>query len=407
VNIEVAHAARALPRDVVRITGLKRKQVSTRLAYEDFQARLYAAHPDLRVRRASVPIVQVAEAQQLLGNRRGAIVEFSVALDRVTAFVITHSELQAFELPVGIAQLTLDVTQFREQLARRDLRAGDSARRLYGMVLGPMRAALHGINELVIVPDGILWDLPFQALQSAPNRYVIEDTAVSYAPSVTVLREAMRRPSTGPAARTLLAFGNPAALPSRSLPSLPDAEHEVETLAQMYGASSRVYVGADATEERWKAEAPNYRVVHLAAHGVLDNSSPMYSHLTLAAPGPGSTQDGLLEAWEIMNVPLGAELVVLSACETARGKIAPGEGVIGVMWALFVGGSPATLVSQWQVESKSSSDLMIAFHRAWNAGRAGTSKARALQLASLQLLRTAETSHPFYWAGFVLVGDAR
>ena len=407
VNSEVVHAARALPRDVARIAGLKRKQVSTRLAYEDLQARLYAAHPDLRVRRLGVPIVQVAEAQHLLREPSAAIIEFAVALDRVTAFVITQSGLQAFELPIRIAQLNAEVTQFREQLAHRDLRAGDSARRLYGMVLGPMRAALQGKNELVIVPDAILWDLPFQALQSGPNRYVIEDAAVSYAPSVTVLRETMRRRPTAPASRTLLAFGNPASLASKSVPSLPDAEHEVETLALMYGASSRVYIGADASEERWKAEVPNYRVVHLAAHGVLDNSSPMYSHLELAAPAPGSAQDGLLEAWEIMNLQLGAELVVLSACETARGQIVAGEGVIGLMWALFVGGSPATLVSQWQVESKSSSALMIAFHRAWNAGQQGASKARALQLASLQLLRNGDTSHPFYWAGFVLVGDGR
>ena len=108
-----------------------------------------------------------------------------------------------------------------------------------------------------------------------------------------------------------------------------------------------------------------------------------------------------------MNLSLSADLVVLSACETARGQVAAGEGVIGLMWAIFVAGSPATLVSQWQVESKSSSALMLGFHRAWSAGAPGTSKARALQLASLKLLQARETSHPFYWAGFVLVGDGR
>ena len=407
VNSEVVHAARALPPDVTRIAALKRKRASARLAYEDFLARSSAAHPDLRGSRGGAPVVHLTDAQQIIASPSAAIIEFVVALDRVTSFVISRSGVQAFELPVRVAQLTTEVNQFREQLARRDLRISESARRLYGMVLGPMRAALQGKTELVIVPDAILWDLPFQALQPSPNRYLIEDAAVSYASSVTVLREAMRRRPTTPTSRTLLAFGNPSALASQSMPSLPGAEDEVKALALMYGASSRVYIGDDATEERWKAEVPNYRVVHLAAHGVLDNSSPMYSHLRLAAPGRGSAEDGLLEAWEIMNLPLNADLVVLSACETARGQVAAGEGVIGLMWAIFVAGSPATLVSQWQVESKSSSALMLGFHRAWSAGAPGTSKARALQLASLKLLQAGETSHPFYWAGFVLVGDGR
>ena len=148
-------------------------------------------------------------------------------------------------------------------------------------------------------------------------------------------------------------------------------------LAQIYGASSRIYVGADAREDRWKAEAPDYRVVHLAAHGVLDDASPLYSHLLLARPERGSKEDGLLEAWEIMNVPLKAELVILSACETARGRVAAGEGILGLMWAVFVAGSPATLVSQWRVDSASSTALMVAFHQEWNADGGGMSKARA------------------------------
>ena len=181
----------------------------------------------------------------------------------------------------------------------------------------------------------------------------------------------------------------------------------MQQLARVYGPSSRVYIGAEAREDRWKAEAPSYRVVHLATHGVLDNASPLYSHVVLARSGRGGRDDGLLEAWEIMNMQLSAELVVLSACETARGRVTPGEGVIGLMWSVFVAGSPATLVSEWQVDSASSTALMVAFHRAWNDHANGLSKARALRAASLTVLRTRESSHPFYWAGFILVGDGR
>jgi CHAT domain-containing protein len=127
----------------------------------------------------------------------------------------------------------------------------------------------------------------------------------------------------------------------------------------------------------------------------------MYSYLTLAEGGP--KDDGLLEAWELMQLDLKADLAVLSACETARGRIGGGEGVIGLSWAMFIAGVPATVVSQWEVESASTRDLMVNFHRSLIYST--PTKADALRQAALKLMHNPETSHPFYWAGFVLVGD--
>jgi len=419
-NSELLFAAQAMPRDETRVARLQRGRDERRVAYEDFQALLYAAHPELRVSRADVPAIRAPEAQQLLSGPSDAIVEFVAGPDRTHAFVISETGLRVFTLTTSTVEIGRHVQQFRDQLANRDLRVSESARRLYDMVLGPMRSALSGKTSLIVVPDGMLWNLPFQALQGSDGRYLIEDVAVSYAPSVTVLRETMRTRADRPAAAALLAFGNPAidrgaeavvrdsSHPTRGgFAPLPETEHEVQQLAPIYGASSRVYVGADAREDRWKAEASSYRVVHLATHGVVDNASPLYSHLMLARSPSGGDDDGLLEAWEIMNTPLRADLVVLSACETARGRVAAGEGVIGLMWAVFVAGSPATLVSQWQVDSASSTALMVAFHREWSDGQRNMSKARALQKASLKVLHTGGFSHPFYWAGFILVGDGR
>jgi CHAT domain-containing protein len=300
-------------------------------------------------------------------------------------------------------------------LASRDLRAAETARRLYDVVLGPMRSALTGKTSLVVVPDGFLWNLPFQALRDAAGRYLVESAAVSYVPSITVLRETMRTRDARTGTASLLAFGNPAAAPEGAVEGtrrsgagpLPESEREVRQIAPLYGPATRVYTGADAREDRWKAEAPSYRVLHLATHGVLDNASPLYSHLVLAPSMAGGGDDGLLEGWEIMNMQLHADLVILSACETARGRVAAGEGVIGLTWAVFVAGSPATLVSQWQVDSASSTALMVAFHREWRGGQRDMSKARALQQAALEVLHTPGRSHPFYWAGFILAGDAR
>jgi len=183
-------------------------------------------------------------------------------------------------------------------------------------------------------------------------------------------------------------------------------------LGQLYGPrNSKVYVRADVREDLVKAEAPNYRIIQLATHSVLNNANPMYSHIVLSQSTADSKEDGLLEAWEIMALDLKADLVVLSACDTARGRIGAGEGVIGLTWAFFVAGSPTTVVSQWSVESESTTELMLNFHHNLKGPGGGSqyamTKAEALRQAQLKLLRTKRYQHPFFWAGFVVVGDAR
>jgi CHAT domain-containing protein len=266
----------------------------------------------------------------------------------------------------------------------------------------------------------MLWDLPFQALLATPNRFMIENASIAYAPSLTVLHEMMkrRRNQRGDSGSgTLLALGNPAlgketieraalTLRDEKLDPLPEAEKEVKALGQLYGnARSKVYIGAEAREDRLKAEATQAGVLHFATHGILNNASPMYSHIVLAQGK--KNEDGLVEAWELMQLDLKADLAVLSACETARGRFGAGEGVIGLTWAMFIAGVPSTVVSQWKVESASTRDLMLGFHRQLRApapAKAKMTKAEALRRAALNVMKNPETSHPFYWAGFVLVG---
>jgi CHAT domain-containing protein len=336
--------------------------------------------------------------------------------------------LKVYQLEIKRKAVAERAELFRQQLARRDMGFAESAQQLYDLLLRPAREQLRGRDALIIVPDGMLWNLPFQALQSAPGHYLLEDYAVSYAPSLTVLRE-MQRPqrresNAAPAeeAATLLAVGNPAlgqqtlrrarsGFMAEELSPLPEAENQVVSLGKLYGAEqSKVYVGANAREDRVKAEAGRFQILQFATHGILNDRNPMYSHVLLSQP-EGSNDDGLLEAWEMMKLNLHADMVVLSACETALGRVGAGEGVIGMTWALFVAGSPTTVVSQWKVESASTTELMLEFHRNLKAGARNPPepmlKARALQQASLKLLRSnGQYRHPFYWAGFVVVGKA-
>jgi CHAT domain-containing protein/Tfp pilus assembly protein PilF len=394
-----------------------------RLDYEAFQTNLYAVHPDLRSRRGQSPPLKPEEAMSLL-PAKGAVLEYVVTDDKTYLFVLTHSnkraviDLKAITITIRRSVLDSRVKHFREQLATRDLGFRKSGLELYELLLRPVFALLQDKNSLVIVPDGTLWEMPFQALQPAPNHYLLEDYAISYAPSLSVLREMtkLRRKSSSEStdSRSLLAFGNPALLnetaPGINLPrgsekttALPESEKEVKTLAQLYGASRSVaYVGAEAREETIKAQAGRYDVLHLATHGMLDSANPMYSHVILSQVRSGGNEDGLLEAWEVMNLELKAELVVLSACETARGRVGAGEGVIGLAWAWFVAGCPTSVVSLWKVDSASTTQLMLDFHRNF---KSRISKAEALRQAELRLLRSKQYSHPFHWAGFVVIGD--
>lgn len=349
-----------------------------------------------------IPTIGVSEAQALLDGPAAALLEFAVTPERTWLFVITSEGLHCVEVKIASATLARTVERFRRQLASRDLRVDQAAQELYAMLLAPARGALSGKTEWTIAPDGPLWNLPFQALESKPGRFVIEAASVSYAQSFTALREEMqvavrRRAAPG----TLLGFGNPA-----GRDALPEAARQIRAVAAVYYPGGRAYTGMEASEERWKREAPAYRILQLATHAVFDDHSPLYSYVALAEPPPGSSDDGLLEAWEIMQLDLSAELSVLSACETARGGVTSGEGLIGLTWALFVAGSPSALVTQWKVDAASTTDLMIEFHRAWRGGAGTVSKARALQTAQLQLLHKSG-SHPFDWAGVMLVGDNR
>jgi len=418
--------------DKARVEALEKDLQKTRLEYEAFETNLYAAHPELKVRRGEAEILTLEEARALLPDAGTAALKFVVAEEKTSLFVLTksapgsHAAVEVKVFPIAIKQKDLEerVKQFRDQVAERDQAFAKNAAAMFQLLIAPARPLLQGKTTLIIVPDGPLWELPFQALQSPENRYLLQDYTVFYAPSLTVLREMvrLRRQNRAPATTpTLLAVGNPAlgqqtvkriqdATMDEKLGPLPAAQRQAEELGKLYGQQrSKVYTGADATEERVKTESANYNILHLAAHGALNNRRPMYSHIVLSQMDEKGKEDGLLEAWELMKLDLKADLAVLSACETARGRVVGGEGVIGLTWALFVAGCPTTVVSQWKVNDRSTADLMVEFHKQLKKRSASSdsqnSIAQALRKAALKLLDKSQYQHPYYWAGFIVVGD--
>lgn len=410
------------PSNKTRLEDLQNQLEKKRLEFEDFQTRLYAVHPELPVQRAEMKPVSLEESAALLPDNKSALLEYVVSDDKAFLFVITKDatakiSLKTYPIDVKQKDLAQKTESFRSRLAKGDLDFGKDAQDLYNLLLKPAETQLKNKTNLIIVPDAALWDLPFQALQTASNRSLVETTAVSYAPSLTALREMVKKnKGKNFTDANILAFGNPTVgkettervkqvFMSESLEPLPEAERLVTGLGRLYGAGrSKVFVGAEAREETAKTESQKYRIVQFAAHGILNDVSPMYSHIVLAQKADNPNEDGLLEAWEMKDLDLNADMVILSACETARGRVSSGEGVIGMSWALFIAGAPTTVASQWKVESSSTTELMLEFHRQLLTGK-NISKAEALRRASLKLMKMPQYKHPSYWAGFVMVGD--
>jgi CHAT domain-containing protein/tetratricopeptide (TPR) repeat protein len=405
---------------------LRVKRLEARLEYEAFRVGLLLpGTEDTSKPGAPAEVIEPAQFAPSPPPAGGALLEFVVTNDKTYLFVLTEgspptreARCEAHAIPVGAEKLLADVADFNKRIANPAGVVRPLARELYDLLLGPARAALAGRTSLVIVPDRGLWTLPFQALQASDGRYLLQESAVSYAPSQTALRE-MRKVQPTRAGLKLFAVANPAG----SVPPLPTMEALAQRLARLYGPGlSKVYVGAQATEERVKKETRGYGLIHVSAHGILDDDDPMYSRVELAgAGGPDkprpkgsgaeSAEDGMLEAWEIMDLELDARLVVFSACQTARGRVGNGEGIVGLTWALFIAGVPASVVSQWAVDEEATSELMYLFHENLLKGRSTEPerlhKGESLRQAALKLLSSPRFAHPYYWAGFILVGDER
>lgn len=354
-----------------------------------FYARLYLERPELRLRRGG----DRRDDERIAAPPAGtAVISFVVAASRTIAFTVTRgtggeAQVAAKSIPIDAAELQSRAARFARQLNDRDLHYGESARSLYKVLFGTADLARYRL--VYFVPHDVLWSIPLHALRDAAGTPLVRRVAVAYAPSI-----AFAKASNARAASRLLAIAGP----------LHDAEREASALVAIYGKErSRLYAGAEARESTFKKEAPRFDVLHIATHGFVDDDNPMYSALELSASGDAH-EDGRLEAREILRLDLHAQLAVLSACETGRGKIARGEGVIGLAWAFLAAGCPRTVVSQWKAESASTKELMIAFHRALRGGEA---PAHALRTAQLALMRKPGYEHPFYWAPFIVVEAAR
>jgi CHAT domain-containing protein len=394
--------------------------------------RLRKEFPDY----ANLIIPQPLSIQQIQQSLDAGTVLIYHALldDHLLIVAVSRTQVRGFAQKVNGEQLAQRVEQFRKAVGkplalrtapeRRDVVQLGQA--LYRQLVAPAQGLLQGAQRVLLCPDGVLSQLPWAALVVQVNSgkpvYWIERVTLHCTPSVGVYRQARQvQPVKQGAAIVAVwnyANGKPIDLAQRPrsevatllrrsgagtvLEDLPNVPQEAAAFRKALGKGVRVLDNAQATPQRARQVAQGARVVHFACHARADNVNPLGSALLLA---PAGSDVGLLTAGEVLlNWRLRADVVILSACETGAGAARQYEGVYSLGRAFLVAGSRSVGASLWRVDDASTAQLMAGFYRRYARG---VSKDVALREAQLELLRSGKYKDPYFWAGFVLMGDYR
>ena len=385
------------------------------------------------------------------------VLEYTLGAERSYLWAITNESLAAYTLPPrdeietlvksACASLTArqtmtnesDLSSFGPRAAQADAEYWRQAGRLSDMLLGPVIDAIKG-RTILVVADGALHYLPFQALpapgktnnqgSSEPVPLLVDHEIVSL-PSASILATIRQTSRTGTNEEKLVAIladpvfspddsrvENPnTASPQRtsqltdtiSLSRLPATEREAQSIIEIVPAGTGMMAtGFDADRTMaLSSELGQYKIVHLATHGVVDVENPELSGIVLSMISrDGKSRDGLLQLHDIYNMNLSnTQLVVLSACETALGKEVRGEGLVGLSRGFIYAGASSVVATLWKVDDRATTQLMTQFYK--GLFEEGLTASAALRKAKLSMWQQPRYRAPFFWAAFQLQGEYR
>jgi len=422
------------------LTGEQRAKLQKDLEDAEFKMQEIRLQAEMAHSKERLVWSHPATADQLqkqMAQDQMTLAEFSLGENRSFVWLFTHGDI-FFEVLPGRKEIEKVVRPYLELLANtpnhlhieRDLaKQAEQGEALFATLFGHLSSQIERGQRLIIVPDGLLHYLPFEAL-IYNGRYLVEDHEISYNASASMLVQWQH--SRGQAETRdrmeLLAFGDPIfglqmkasvtkkprsgpidvirnARDSRGfrLPPLPRTRDEVQYIASLFPPDrTRLFLGKGSTEDALKRESlRRYRHLHFATHSLIDETSPSRSAVVLTLD-TDPDEDGFLEVSEISELDLDCDLVVLSACQTGRGQLLSGEGIVGLSRAFLYAGARAVVVSHWNVSDISTGQLMESFYRHLTVG---IGNAAALRETKLEMLKSErETRHPYYWSSFVIIG---
>ncbi|HUK90100.1 MAG TPA: tetratricopeptide repeat protein [Blastocatellia bacterium] len=430
--------------DQTELTRLAARLTELQSQDDSFITKLSAIHPALKTYQGRLKPLVMDQALDMINDPKTAFLEYVTTEDNTYLFVLTKSDsiaktavvnqdvtgdgaspfpLTVYNLRLKPMDLAQQVLRFRGLIANRSGEYKEAAASLYNLLLAPAKEALAGKTHIVVAPDRLLWQLPFEALQSGPDHFLIEDFAISYAPSIAALKAVgdMQLSATASSTPDLayIGFAHPVVNASaiararliykdENVASPPDSDKEVAAAAAVYGPGhSRTYTGAQAREATFKAEKGALQVIHLATPALVDDRNP-FNSIILWGGSDDSKQDGLFEIREMIDMSLNAGILVLSTSDIPTRRLFRGDGIPGLAWAAFVAGSPTTVIARWGGSAEAAPDFETAFHKNLKAAFAGGasrfSKAESLRQAMLSVLRNQKSAHPYFWSGYALVG---
>ncbi|MCB0554903.1 MAG: CHAT domain-containing protein [Phaeodactylibacter sp.] len=396
--------------------------------YDSLKTRFETEYPEYYNLKYDLSTISVQEVQDSLLDNGQALLEYFVGDSSIFIFLVIKDDYQVhevkrdFPLKEWVEQLRRNISQPHTYTLEA---YADAAQKLYGKLIAPVAGQLP--ERLVIVPDGILGHLPFEALLTeAPENiyqpkdfpYLLHQKQVSYSYSATLLREMKQKKHRRLPTREVLAMA-PYAETDTILTShldysdwlasvrgdilgpLPGTRLELDSLKGIFQTDA--FYGQDATEQRFAERAGDYRILHLSTHGKADSRVGDYSYLAFA-PLPDSLENELLYVRDLYNLSLNAELVTLSACETGVGELQRGEGIISLARAFAYAGAKSIATTLWPVNDRSTQELMVSFYRYLHAG---LPKDQALRQTKLDYLsgHSGSEAHPYFWAAVIGIGD--
>ncbi len=380
--------------------------------YEAFVNKLESSFPAYYNLKYSLRTASVASVQAALAAQTEMISYFWSETDKILyVFYIgpDHYRLREVYLEQDIGRLTTRlVNTMRYRSSRGLLNSGTD---LYDLLFP---AQPHrGTHNLIIIPNGTLSRVPFELLLTqAPSKdspvsdwhFMIKDYNISYHYSATLFEQipqAVSQPDKGG-----IMLCAPVSFQRPDLNDLPGSRTEVEHIYELFtrnGQYAALLLEDKADEGFIKSDAlKNYQYIHFATHGTVNEEQPEFSQLFLR-PGESGQEDGNLYTAEIYNLDLNADLLAMSACQTGLGKVAQGEGIIGLSRAWIYAGARNLLVSLWAVSDASTAKLMESVY-VQLLNDPSLSFSAALRKAKLELIKDPEFSLPFYWAAFILIG---
>ncbi len=358
---------------------------------EASRARVLAERHGVSVPAAATP----ATLKQLAAASRTVLLSYWLGPERSYAWTVDGKGIKLHTLPAA-AEVEPLVRQHQEAIhdALADPLALDGAgEKLRRLLVEPVLDSVHPDTAVVIVPDGALHGLNFETLPASgtPRRYLIEDVEVQIAPSLALLG----RPREALAARSLLVVGNPTPR-NPDFPALRYASAEMSSIARHFsGESSRTYQGEQASPREFRSARPEqFSFVHFTAHATANRESPLDSAVILSGPDDSYK----LYARDVADLPLRAELVTVSACRSAGERVYAGEGLVGFAWAFLRAGARRVIAGLWDVDDRSTADLMDAMYTRLAAGDTPPQALRAAKLALMA--RGGVVAKPYYWGPF-------